>query len=66
MDETRNKTQEHDIYQPKKVWPRRKLKENHKLPCTKDGFQTYFSRKPPLIVMNISMGLVDPLALDTI
>jgi len=38
--------------------------ENHKLPYSKDGFQTYFSRTPLLMVMDISMDLVDPLALD--
>jgi len=64
MNETSNKTQKNDVYKPKIVQPRRKLKDNNEITCTKDGFQTHFSRTPLLKVMNISMGLVDPLALD--
>jgi len=40
-------------------------RKKEETPCIKSGFQTHFSRIPSLIVINFSMGLVDPLPFDT-
>jgi len=46
------------------IRPTQQVQEQEESPCTKNRFQTHFPRIPSLAVMNISMGLVYPLALD--